>query len=318
VAIWGILALGARWIRRRLDGWAPQPRRLAAIASVTLAMLALVGLQAMLARQARALAGRLSDYEANLDAMLHAAADRIGVEPAPSILDATSDIQLQPLLVNVAGSAASVLGTVMVVVCYVVFLFVESGAVDAKLDALLPDPKERARASKIIGDSVDGIETYLGVQTLVALLQAVLTWALLAWIGLDAPLFWAVMVFALGYIPTLGSFFGTAAPTIFALAQFGLDWQVLAIFVPLTIVQLGASNVLQPAMMGGALNLSPLAVVAAVFGGGAIWGVTGAVLAAPALSVLAIVSAQNPQLRPLAILLSRDGRLEAAHEEDRA
>ncbi len=68
--------------------------------------------------------------------------------------------------------------------------------------------------------------------------------------------------------------------------------------------------------MGKSLNLSPLAIFLAIFAGGAIWGIIGALIVVPILAVSVIVFARVPSLRPVAILLSSDGNLEDREASD--
>ncbi|MEM8663753.1 MAG: hypothetical protein AAGF49_06480, partial [Pseudomonadota bacterium] len=49
-----------------------------------------------------------------------------------------------------------------------------------------------------------------------------------------------------------------------------------------------------------------------VFAGGALWGISGALIAVPALTIALIVCTQVPSMRRVAILLSADGVLPAS------
>ncbi|NBP74184.1 MAG: AI-2E family transporter, partial [Alphaproteobacteria bacterium] len=73
--------------------------------------------------------------------------------------------------------------------------------------------------------------------------------------------------------------------------------------------QLVIGNVLEPRMMGKSLNLSSLVVIVSLAVWGSIWGVTGMFLSVPITVVLMIVLAEFKQTRPIAILLSADGKV---------
>lgn len=51
-------------------------------------------------------------------------------------------------------------------------------------------------------------------------LTALLSFGLMRWVGLEWSTFWALLVFVLNFIPTLGPVIATVLPTAFALLQF--------------------------------------------------------------------------------------------------
>ena len=78
---------------------------------------------------------------------------------------------------------------------------------------------------------------------------------------------------------------------------------------PVTFPKIVIGNVLEPRMMGKSLNLSSLVVIISLAVWGSIWGVTGMFLSVPITVLLMIVLAEFPQTRPIAILLSADGKV---------
>jgi predicted PurR-regulated permease PerM len=74
-------------------------------------------------------------------------------------------------------------------------------------------------------------------------------------------------------------------------------------------IQIVMSNVIEPAMMGRSLNLSPLVVIFSLVVWGTIWGVVGMFLCVPIMVVLLIVLAHFKTTHPVAVLLSADGNV---------
>ena len=128
-------------------------------------------------------------------------------------------------------------------------------------------------------------------------------------VGLDLAGFWAFVIFLLAYIPTIGSLLGVIFPALMALLQFGGISEFLIIAVGLGAAQLVIGNVLEPRMMGRSLNLSSLVVIVSLAVWGSLWGVTGMFLSVPITVVLMIILAQFKQTRPIAILLSANGKV---------
>ena len=63
-----------------------------------------------------------------------------------------------------------------------------------------------------------------------------------------------------------------------------------------------------PYVMGNSLNLSPLAILGSLTIWAELWGIAGAFLAIPIMTIVTIVLSEFSATRPFAILLSRDGR----------
>ncbi|MBD3317504.1 MAG: AI-2E family transporter, partial [Chitinivibrionales bacterium] len=68
-------------------------------------------------------------------------------------------------------------------------------------------------------------------------------------------------------------------------------------------------NIIEPRLMGKRLNLSPLVIVLSLALFAAMWGFTGMILSVPVMAISLIVLSHFPQTRPIAVLLSRRGRI---------
>jgi predicted PurR-regulated permease PerM len=66
-------------------------------------------------------------------------------------------------------------------------------------------------------------------------------------------------------------------------------------------------------MLGRSLNLSALVVIISLMVWGTIWGVVGMFLCVPIMVVMLIVLSNFESTRPVAVLLSADGRLPSEH-----
>jgi len=77
----------------------------------------------------------------------------------------------------------------------------------------------------------------------------------------------------------------------------------------LSALQFAIGNFLDPYVMGSSLNLSAFAILVSLAVWSELWGVPGAFLAVPITAILTIVLSEFPGTRPIAVLLSRSGRL---------
>ncbi|SEE96502.1 AI-2E family transporter [Ruania alba] len=126
--------------------------------------------------------------------------------------------------------------------------------------------------------------TYARTQLLVALIDGVGI-GLGAWIlGVPLALPLGVLVFVGSFIPIVGAVVTGAVAVVVALVDQGPLIALVMLGVVL-LVQQAESNLLQPKLMGWALNLHPVAVLLAVAAGTIIGGVVGALFAVPLIAV---------------------------------
>ncbi|MEU8245044.1 AI-2E family transporter [Nonomuraea sp. NPDC048916] len=127
----------------------------------------------------------------------------------------------------------------------------------------------------------------------VAAVHGVIMGIVLAGMGVPlwAPL--AVLIFFASFIPIVGIFF---AGTIATLVTLGANGPVYAlIFVGILVVEQQLENhVLQPLIVGRALNFHPLAIILVLAVGGILGGIAGAAVAVP---VAAVIYRALPELR---------------------
>ena len=153
------------------------------------------------------------------------------------------------------------------------------------------------------------IHTYLGVKTAVSFTSAVLAYILMRIVGLDFAEFWALLIFILHFIPTIGVIVATLLPTLLAAVQFDDLGQFLILGIGITAIAQLMGNVVEPNVMGESLNLSPLTVIIALIIWGSLWGIVGAFLCVPLTVILVIVLSNFDSTRWVSILLSKTGEV---------
>ena len=79
------------------------------------------------------------------------------------------------------------------------------------------------------------------------------------------------------------------------------------IFLLCGVIQFVNGNVIDPMMMGRALRLSSFGIIISLAFWSAVWGIPGMFLSVPIMVMLLVVCSHIPALRPVAILLSREG-----------
>jgi AI-2 transport protein TqsA len=296
-------------IERPQIGRLQVPRPLALLA----ALLAMGGLVWVIGRtvtrNVSAVAAAAPNYEGRLQKLIDQGAGLLGLERAPTIGQLFDRISLADTLGGIATAAATVVSVAGIVLIYAGFLFVEQVHFRRKLALMFEAGGQQARVRSVLEQIDRDIRIYLRIKTTLAVVTAALAYGVMAWVGVDFAGFWAVMVFFFYYIPTVGSILAIVAPALLTLVQFDHLTPFLIVLFVIGTIQIVMANVVEPAIMGRSLNLSPLVVLVSLMVWGTIWGVVGMFLCVPIMVVLLIVLAHFRTTRPVAVLLSADGKI---------
>lgn len=258
-------------------------------------------------RNISAVAAAAPSYEGRLQRLIDQGASLVGIEHAPTVNQLFAQISLSDTLGSIATAAATVVSVAGIVLIYACFLFVEQVHFRRKLAILFAGDGQQMRLRSVLEQIDRDIRIYLRIKTTLAVVTATLAYTVMAWVGVDFAGFWAVMVFFFYYIPTVGSILAIVAPALLTLVQFDHLSPFLIVLFVIGTIQIVMANVIEPALMGRSLNLSPLVVIISLMVWGMLWGVVGMLLCVPIMVVLLIVLAHFKATHPVAVLLSADG-----------
>ncbi len=279
--------------------------------AVALILIAVVEAGALLVANLGTIAARAPMHQQALLNAIQAGAASLGLEREPTWqtlrADVLGDIDLQRVIRSAAASTSSLLGVQLFILLNVAFLLLERKVFVEKIVRLADSPAQAARARFVIEDINARVSRYLAMQTLLSILVGVLSWLIMAWMGLEFAALWAVVIALLNYIPYIGTIIGIAFPVAMAAAQFGDLDTVLLLLAALGFVQFLVGNILAPQVMGTSLNLSPWVILIALTVWSSLWGAAGAVFSVPIAAIMVVVFAEFDRTRPIAVLMSRDG-----------
>ena len=318
VMAWYLINAIARGIMR-LSIRGHRPPRWAALALTVLVVIAAVmSLAEMVSGNFSAVVDAIPTYQANLQRLIGEVAALFGLERTPNLTELVDRIDFRAVVSNIAATLTGIAGEAGLILVYMLFLFVEQGSFDRKMKALFPDPEREERVHKILSHMSEEIQNYLWIKTFTSALTAGLSYTVLAGVGVDFAGFWAVVIiFLLNYIPTIGSLLGIVFPALLALVQFDTFVPFLIVTPSLAVIQVFIGNFLEPMLMGSSLNISPFATLVSLAVWGTIWGVPGMFLCVPITVIAMIVFAHFPRTRPIAVMLSTDGRVAWGETEPR-
>jgi len=289
------------------------PLRIGYTLSALVIALALAAIASMLAASLGNVVALAPSYETSLLNAIQAVAARLGFESEPTWAtlrqDLLAQINTQRVIGSTVVSVSSILSSLVVVLLYIAFLLIELRGYSAKIANIYSEPARVASLQQMIARINSRIGTYLALKTLVCVVQGLVSWAILSLLGVDFAGFWAVLIGVLNYVPYVGSVLGVLFPVAFATVQFADPGAILAVLFALSAAQFVIGFFLDPYLMGNSLNLSPFAILICLAAWSALWGIAGAFLAVPITACMVLVFAEFAATRPIAILLSRNGRI---------
>jgi AI-2 transport protein TqsA len=201
------------------------------------------------------------------------------------------------------GVAADTVSTALVVALYLMFLLLEAGRFPDRVRKAFTEPRAERIMVTIAGIN-RGIADFLTAKVKASLLLALPVFILLLVFQTRYALIWAAFTFFCNFIPYLGSVAAYSLPTLFVIYQFEAGWEAVTIGVLLLAIHLVSASVVEPAILGKAVGVSPLVILFALAFWGSIWGLTGLLLAVPLTVMLKIIAEHIDATRPLAKLVS--------------
>ncbi len=293
----------------RVIALVPLPVWIANLMAVVVVMAGLFVITYILGSQATQFARSIGTYENQFDQAVQRLTDLIGNDVTSFVRDNLISIDMTYVARVLVGSATSMLNQFLLISLYVAFLMAERLAFRKKLRLAAGNPRTGAELEGVLLAISSSLQRYVGVKTFISLVTAGISYAVFLILGLEYAETWAVLTFALNFIPSIGSIIAVVFPALIALVQFDTIGPFLIVVFGCGTIQFLIGNFLDPAMLGRSLNMSTFLVILALTFWTTVWGLIGAFLSVPLTVCILIIFSHIPALRPVAILMSLDGRL---------
>jgi AI-2 transport protein TqsA len=210
--------------------------------------------------------------------------------------------RLQDALGSLLNMTAGVAIEAVQVVFFLILILFEAARFPRRMQNAFANEKTD-RMFTMVGSINAAIASYLKAKVKVNIVLA-LPAMLVLWIfGIKYVVLWGALTFFANFVPYLGSVVACALPILFGFVDLDFGWQPVVAAILLIGVHVSSAYVIEPAMTGKAVDLSPLVVLIALSFWGLCWGVVGMVLAVPLTSVLKIILGNTPGTRPIAELM---------------
>jgi predicted PurR-regulated permease PerM len=163
-----------------------------------------------------------------------------------------------------------------------------------------------AQEVKVVLDKIAKVAVkYIGGKFVAILILAVLNSAGLLIIGVKYAILLGCLTALFTFIPYVGTIVGGvfAAGTAMVTKSPGA---ALAVIAMMGLIQLIDDYFIEPYIVGGQVNLSPLAIIVILVIGGLLWGVAGMILFIPMLGIAKVIFDHVPSLHPYGYLIGDD------------
>jgi predicted PurR-regulated permease PerM len=196
----------------------------------------------------------------------------------------------------ILSSTVDVITVVLFTFIVSIYLAFEMGRLGGYISRGVYQPGYRRDTERMLFEFNRIWEAYLRGQIILAFVIFLAVWISLTILGVQNAFALGVLSGLLEFLPVIGPFIGTLVAAIVAFFQptnyIGFDPVVYTLIVigVMIVIQQIENNILVPRIVGGALDLHPLVVIIGVFMGATLAGLIGAILAAPVLATIKLLS----------------------------
>lgn len=156
-------------------------------------------------------------------------------------------------------------------------------------------PRDRRLASQVWNEVNIKIASYVRGKFIEILLVWAVSFMTFHWFGLQYAMLLSFLVGISVIIPYIGAAVVTIPVAMVAYFQFGFSTEFVWVLVAYGVIQFLDGNVLVPLLFSEVVNLHPVAIIAAVFIFGGIWGLWGVFFAIPLATLVHAVLKSWPR-----------------------
>jgi predicted PurR-regulated permease PerM len=181
-------------------------------------------------------------------------------------------------IIALARSATTAAGMIVLALALTVYLLIEWERTLEWLLAFVPEGN-RAKTRRTLAEARGIVFHYAVGNALSSAITGVVTYAVLAWLGVPAALMLAVISGVLNFIPVIGFILSSVlAALLAATISTNVLLAVIAFYLTFNVIE---SYLIAPKVFGHEMELSKVAVLIAVIVGAELGGIMGAILALP-------------------------------------
>lgn len=289
---------------RRLAQWMRIPKRFALLPAFIVVIGSIYFIITAVSGNVQGVMNIVANYQSTLLPYIDNWLTSLSEEDRKTFQDLLAQMNLSDVARAIVNGFVGITAQSVTIMLYMIFLFIEQSTFDLKVRAFFKTKAKQKHAREVLEQVGKNIENYVGLKTVMSVIQGILGFAILSFFDVgNAPL-WAVMFGLLNYIPYIGPVIGVLLPSLAALVQFMDLSQALMIAASLGAVAFVIGNLIEPRLYGRSLNLSPMVVLSSLAIWGMMWGIMGMFLCIPIMVAITIILSNIEATRPYAALLS--------------
>jgi AI-2 transport protein TqsA len=240
------------------------------------AILAILGgtlLMVVLANSVSRLSENLPTYQNALSGLVESVSQRLA---ARGIM---LDEALKPDPARIMGRVGGLLGAALGLVGYGLLAIVLVVLFLIEIPIIQGGGEGPGSVRHRLDQAMRMVRRFVGLNGLIGIVIAVIDLGIMAMLGTDGAVLWAVICFLFAFVP-FGFMLSMIPPFILTLLEHGVG-RAMILFGLFFVVNFIGDNVIKPKIMGEGLGLSPLLIVISLLVWGAVLGPMGALLAIP-------------------------------------
>jgi predicted PurR-regulated permease PerM len=226
--------------------------------------------------------------------------------------DSPLPIPVQPNSDGIGKIAASLMGSVvsiainlLLILVYMIMLLCLRHDIRAFILRMAAS-QSQGRTEIVITQSAKVVQQYLRGLSIVILCLWIMYSIGFTLVGVHTPVFFAILCGILEIIPFVGNITGSTLTCLMALSQGGGFNMVLGVLITYMLIQAIQFYIISPLVMQTQVSIHPLFTIVVLFAGDLLWGISGMILAIPALGIVKIVCDHIDYLQPFGLLLGKN------------
>lgn len=213
---------------------------------------------------------------------------------------------------NALQHILSIIGTSFVIMLLTVFMLSEARMFGRRFNAICE--AQGPNLQRMLSATKD-IQKYLGIKTLISMATGLLAGILCWQMGLEFPLLWGILAFALNFIPAVGSVIAGIPPVLLSLLNNGSLPDAAIIGGGYLIINGFLGNFIEPTLLGRRFGISTVVVILSVLFWGWLWGPIGMLMAVPLTMLLKVAMDNSSDFRWIAVAISKESKTNEAQKE---
>jgi len=169
-------------------------------------------------------------------------------------------------------------------------------------------PEKSEKINIILFNIMEQIQRYLFMKSIISFFIALTVILICILFNIKFALLWGFIIFLFHFIPYLGAISSVIIIVLYSLFQHQNIFLSLMLALVISVSYLSFSEILEPKLQSGGVNLSPIIIFTSLLIWGYIWGIAGVFLAVPIMSAFNVICENIEILKPINRLISNRKR----------